>query len=89
MPKKTSLEIECPKCDGKGKIALPEKLRATLRTLTWMGSGHALDVIRRMPKERGRITVNAINNRLEDLLELGFVTFVKEGKFKVYSPIKP
>lgn len=78
--------IKCCKCDGKGEIPLPAHLE---RTLSAVGSGlKTTEQIYRRDPDRKKISRNAINNRLNDLLELGLITRYRLGKFITYSEAK-
>lgn len=69
--------IPCRHCEGSGKETLPEPLRQTLMKL---GKKRATSEDLR---EEG-VTREAINNRLEQLRELGFVSREREGRFFLY-----
>lgn len=73
--------IDCPKCEGSGKMELPEHLKTTLSCFKGAESIIADDLHRKFP----RITVNAINNRLLELHTLGFLLRKRMGKFWLYS----
>lgn len=65
--------IKCPECAGVGTVPLPEHLEQTLAALGG----------RTKPAEYlsgAGLTINAISNRLADLLKLGLVTRHKEGR---------
>lgn len=78
-------EIPCDKCDGKGKLPLPQGLAKVLR-LVRAHYQTAEDINAKLSHED--VTVNAINGRLEKLRGFGLVKRHREGKFYHYSAVK-
>lgn len=76
--------IECPTCSGTGRAPLPEAIQETLDILPKRGQFTAADI---QPKVPGTVTVNAINNRLEYLRDLGILKRERNGKFWNYSRV--
>lgn len=74
----------CPGCGGTGEMPIPPHLADTLAALKTRRHGTALDLSLSFPG----ITVNAISNRLAELLQLDFVSRQRRGKFWVYSAAK-
>lgn len=70
-------KIPCEKCLGAGKIPLHPHLFQTLNRIPKTGAT-ADDLV------CDGVTTNAISNRLNSLLALGFVQRVREGKFLRY-----
>lgn len=74
--------IKCPECAGAGTIPLPPHLEQTLADLGKLTKPAEYLAVR-------GLTVNAISNRLSDLLRLGLVTRHKEGRQWFYRAVKP
>lgn len=77
-------EIPCEKCEGRGRHQLNPPLWETLKVLRRSKSAHAKQLCEVMPYQ---VQHAAMNNRLERLRDLGFVTRVRVGAHLVYSPI--
>ncbi len=73
------ITIDCPRCEGHGKIPLSFYLRTTLDNIKKEGS-IAEDIAVKL-----KSTPGAISNRLMDLFMLGLVNRKREGKFWVYT----
>lgn len=82
--------MTCPTCAGRGTVELPEGMRDVLAYLRLAHSAMTATAIRdglvRIGK--GRVRTTTINNRLEDLRSLGYVTRVREGRAYLYSPAR-
>lgn len=78
--------VPCNKCQGTGRHALSDCLWETLQAVRRAKFATAIDLLRAM-KWQGAVT--ALNNRLEDLRELGLLKRERRGKFYFYSPSKP
>lgn len=77
----TAIHMTCPKCEGKGKIELPEHLSETLGCfVASRGSKTAEVIAAKLGIER-----SAASNRLTDLFLLGLLTRKRNGKFLDYS----
>lgn len=74
--------IECPTCAGTGRAPMPEALQETLDVLPKRGTFTAADIQTKIPST---VTINAVNNRLEALRELGMLKRERNGKFWNYS----
>lgn len=84
MKAETCPIIQCRKCHGTGKVALPLALLETLRAVPRDGiTSYELNI-----SHFPALTPNAQNNRLEELRELGFVTRIREGRFWRYVRAK-
>lgn len=77
--------MQCPKCDGDGRIPLTEALRAMLLELRRTPGFVAADFVDRFPG----VGVTAINNRLEDLRNAGYARRERDGHSWRYYPTKP
>jgi predicted transcriptional regulator len=77
--------LECPTCQGKGEVPLPENLAVILPILRSRPDATVEEVRIRISDE---ITVNGVNNRLTRLFDLGLVTRRRVGKFFHYSLAK-
>lgn len=77
--------VTCTKCKGDGTIELSDEYMIVLRATAGMRKITAPGVAARI-KWVGHIT--AINNRLQDLLKLGFYSRRREGRTFVYKQIK-
>jgi translation initiation factor 2 beta subunit (eIF-2beta)/eIF-5 len=84
MPIKTTV-IKCSRCCGQGKIPMPMHLVETLLVVKENNGGVA-ETIRFLLNKN--FTTNAVNNRLEKLRALGFVTRRRQGKFYRYQAVK-
>lgn len=76
--------MQCPTCEGTGRAPLPEALQETLNVMPKKGTFTAADLQSKIPST---VTVNAMNNRLESLRDLGMVKRERNGKFWNYSRI--
>jgi len=79
-------KLPCPKCDGTGKIPLPEPL---LETLTFVraaknGGVTASEAHAGLYPE-SIMGITAFNNRLEELRSIGLVERTRCGKTWKYS----
>ena len=74
--------IECPTCHGSGKAPLSETYASTLAL--FKRNELTAEQARVRSGETG-VEVTAFNNRLRFLMELGFLTRRREGKFWLYS----
>lgn len=75
--------VPCLCCNGSGKMQLPSSLWDTLLALKRRRNAHAAELL---PFINDEVDATAINNRLERLRALGFVTRRKRSKFWIYSP---
>lgn len=82
---KKAAALECPTCQGSGEIPLPENLSVLLPILKSRPDATVEEVRIRLSDD---ITVNGVNNRLTKLVELGFATRRRVGKFFHYSLAK-
>lgn len=74
--------IQCPTCSGTGRAPLQEALQETLDVLPRRGTFTAGAIHEKIP---GTVTINAVNNRLEDLRALGILKRERNGRFWSYS----
>lgn len=75
--------MKCPNCAGTGRSSLPEALQETFDAIPKRGRQfRASDIQALVP---GAVTVNAINNRLEALRDLGFLQRERWGKYWLYN----
>lgn len=72
----------CPKCNGDGKIPMPDELWEVLNVLRWHGPKCAEQVALEVDWF-GHQT--AINNRLEALRDMGLVKREKKGRMWMYA----
>ena len=77
-----AIKIKCPRCEGAGEIELSEDLMKTLKALNKPATA---DKISEVLGWCGHTT--AINNRLEDLRALGFVSRTRIGRCWLYSKV--
>ncbi len=76
-----TIQMICPKCEGEGKIELPEHLSETLGCfITSRGAKTTEEIAAKLGIDRG-----AANNRLVDLLILKLLTRKRTGKWWQYS----
>lgn len=76
--------MPCKHCDGSGFVELSEHLRDTLSKFQPGKQLRACDVFDMMPFLMPT-TINAINNRLEDLRAMGLLKRERRGRFYYYS----
>lgn len=77
-----TIEVTCTKCNGTGTRRLSKHLMDTFHVVSYKGEATAADVHAALDET---VILTAINNRLEDLRELGLLTVRREGKQKIYS----
>ncbi len=73
--------IDCDKCEGKGKVEMSPEMVATLAALKFSPGRTAAELLQILEHH---VSVNAINNRLEDLRRMGFAERERHGKFWKY-----
>lgn len=81
---KPPILIPCPHCEGDGQVELPQALAKVLTAVN-SGGRTAEQVHARVGD---CVSVNAISNRLSDLLKLRLVLRHREGKFWHYTVAK-
>ncbi len=77
-----TIEVTCSKCKGTGKRRLSRHLMETLNHVSIVGEATAEDIAARLPDDIG---TTAVNNRLEDLREMGLLKRRRDKRFWVYS----
>lgn len=77
-----TIEVTCTKCNGTGKRRLSKHLMEAFHVVSYKGEATAADVHAALDET---VILTAINNRLEDLRELGMLTVKKRGKQNLYS----
>lgn len=77
------INIPCSKCGGTGCVQLPPRM---LHVLKMVGEGH--DTAPKLHAFEDDVTITAINNRLEDLRNLGLLARRKSGKTWIYSLVE-
>ena len=77
--------VTCTKCNGEGMTELSDEYMSVIRAASKMKKVTAAAVAKKI-NWRGHVT--AINNRLTDLMEMGFFTREREGRVFVYTPTK-
>jgi hypothetical protein len=79
--------IPCQACDGTGKTILSEPLQETLKALKEKGPISAADLFRAGLDHSGsaKITVTALNNRLEELRHLNLASRARYGRSWLYT----
>lgn len=80
--------VTCPKCNGSGKVDLDGVLAATLEIVRLSKGADVFQVHSAVPD---KVSVTAINNRLEDLRRLGLVFRNRVGRRWIYhyTKLKP
>lgn len=81
---KAKLEIPCPKCEGEGFVPLGDEHKAVLKYMR-LGTSYTPAEVHKGLCEK--VSIGAINNRLEDLRGWGFLDRVRDGKFHRYFKI--
>lgn len=79
---KKAATLECPTCQGKGSVPLPENLAVLLPILRSRPDASVEEIRIRLNDE---ITTNGVNNRLTKLVNLGLAKRRRVGKFFHYS----
>lgn len=82
---KKAATLECPTCQGKGNVPLPESLAELISILRSRPDATVEEVRVHLNDE---ITSNGVNNRLTKLVDLGMVQRRRVGKFFHYSLTK-
>lgn len=83
--KKTEATLECPSCQGQGRIPLPKHLSELLPILR----SHPDSTVDQVwAKQKDDVSPSAIANRLHDLVEFGLVARRRVGKFFHYTLTK-
>lgn len=72
--------IKCPRCEGEGKVPLPEHLSEALKAVPSKGVTYVENVAAKLD-----IKPSAASNRLVDLLLMGLLKREREGKYWRYS----
>lgn len=85
--KKLDLSITCPKCHGTGRTLLTPDLTRTLEIVRQKGKIDAVSLREIMDGEHA-FHATAYNNRLNELMELGFVTRTRSGRVWLYEVTK-
>jgi len=80
-----NLLIECHHCNGDGMIPLSDDMQLTLNAALKM---RRITVVELAEKLAWKGHITAINNRMTDLMKLGFFTRKREGRDFVYTPVK-
>lgn len=75
-------KIRCPKCEGKGRVPLPEWAQQILALFVKNNVLRSDEILERIPDD---ITQNAINNRLERMRAMRLLKRAREGKWWRYS----
>ncbi len=86
MAKPTCPIIKCHNCHGSGTEPLGSELWETLQVVRQLRRAHAIEVAKVLRWDIGK--VSAINNRLRYLMNLGFLTRKRDGKYLHYMPVK-
>jgi hypothetical protein len=84
-------KIPCPKCKGNGRVDMGKELLQTLdlvKTFEKNGEDATAPEIHLLLGDPYLSSTTAINNRLNDLVALGFLTRERHGKTWVYSIVK-
>lgn len=84
--KNGNLDIQCPKCHGEGKIPMGDELHAALAAVKSKKRITAPELYHII--KTPWISPTAANNRLNDLVALGFLERHREGKTWVYTEKK-
>lgn len=80
MKQKPLLKCEC--CGGMGKRPMSDDLHETLEAVIHLKSAHSAQVVEAIGYS---CAPTAMNNRLAELMRLGFLTRTRRGKFWVYE----
>ena len=84
---KTGPKIPCICCNGTGEVNLPGILLRVLE-LVQEGQQTAKDIYAVLKEEGADLKQTAINNRLEDLRQMGFLSMRRQGRFNVYAVVE-
>lgn len=84
--KPKSLQIQCQKCHGTGRVEISNELRSVLELVKKNAPVSVFRVYNLLGNPY--IGVTAINQRLEDLRKLGFVERERQGKAFFYTAAK-
>lgn len=76
--------IQCRHCAGTGTVTLSDKLNSVLKTIRRKPGIDSL-----MLAKTHRTASTAMNNRLADLLNLGFVIRTRQGKLYQWTLSEP
>lgn len=80
---KRSHTIPCRHCDGKGTVPLKQHLEEILSFV----KRHPGCTTEQFHAQFPLVTMAAATNRLEDLIDLGLVTRIRQGKFYYYTAL--
>lgn len=81
------IEICCSHCHGSGKVPLPSKFLRTLGVIEGeMSPREVFEIL--MKIEQDEVGITAINNRLNDLFDLGLLTRRKVKKQWLFRRIE-
>ncbi len=84
-PTKKNPLVTCTKCQGEGMTELSDEYMSVIRAASGMKKITAVAVAKKI-KWVGHVT--AINNRLTDLMDMGFFSRRREGRTFVYTQTK-
>lgn len=76
--------VACHHCNGSGKLPLSAEMWDTLQTVRRLQETDAAEMAQAL-EWKGHVT--AMNNRLADLMRLGFLRRTKEGKRWMYRAV--
>ncbi len=79
--------MNCPKCNGHGKIPLTVDLHNTFLIVEKLGTASAAQIQAELDTA-GNFHVTAFNNRLEFLFKLGLLKREKKSRQWIYSLAK-
>lgn len=74
--------LECHACAGAGRVPIPDHFKQILKLLK-THPGSTAEFIQK--KQTDDVSVNAVSNRLSEMLKVNLVTRRRVGKFFHYS----
>ena len=87
MPtEKTRPLVKCGHCDGTGEVPMPLALLRVLEAVR-EGNTTANKVYQHLQGGED-VKQTAINNRLEYLRQMGFLSMQRQGRFNVYAVVE-
>jgi len=76
--------ITCRTCHGSGETPLSDEYMETLSVVKRLPGKSSADFLAALP----HVKMAALCNRLTDLMQMGFVTRERKGKFYYYTAVK-
>lgn len=76
-------KVKCESCDGTGEVELDQTLLETLKIVRKLGRATASEVYAHKDF-KDKVVLTAVNNRLDELFNLGFLTRSKCSRQWMY-----